>query len=52
MAGLYVALIENGFDAAYLDSCTLLDLDVFTRAIAKRQRKQSSGDSSARRFIR
>jgi hypothetical protein len=32
MAGLYVHLGEVGFTPDYLDRCTLLDIDLFTKA--------------------
>ena len=48
MAGVYVALLDAGFDAAYLDRCTLLDLDTFSRALAKRSKQQSTGRQAAR----
>ena len=48
MAGLYVAMLDSGFDAAYLDRCTLLDIDVFARALDKRSKQQPTGRQAAR----
>ena len=48
MAGVYVALLDAGFDAAYLDGCTLLDLDLFSRALAKRSKQQPTGRQASR----
>lgn len=51
MAGVYVALLDAGFDAAYLDRCTLLDLDTFSRALAKRSKQAPTG-RQAKRTVR
>jgi hypothetical protein len=40
MGTLYVTLVDAGFDPAYLDQCTLLDLDLFTRHVAEFRKKQ------------
>lgn len=40
MGDLYAFLIDAGHQAAYLDHCTLLDLDLFTRATNKLREKQ------------
>lgn len=40
MGQLYAYLIEAGYDAAYLDQCTLLDLDLFGRQTNELRRKQ------------
>ena len=40
MASLYAYLVEAGFSAAYLDECTLLDLDLFATETNERRKKQ------------
>ena len=40
MGDLYSYLIDAGYDPAYLDNCTLLDLDLFTRKTNERRSKQ------------
>ena len=39
MAQLYLRLMEAGFDANYLDHCTLLDLDLFFEQVKARGNK-------------
>lgn len=39
MGGLYSYLIDAGFNPAYLDDCTLLDLDLFVRQTNERRKK-------------
>lgn len=39
MGALYVHLVDAGFDAAYLDNCTLLDLDLFSRKVSEMRSK-------------
>jgi hypothetical protein len=41
MGALYTYLIDAGFQADYLDRCTLLDLDLFTRQTNERLKKQA-----------
>lgn len=40
MGKLYSYLIEAGFDPAYLDRCTLFDLDLFASQTNERRKKQ------------
>jgi hypothetical protein len=40
MGALYAYLVEAGFAADYLDSCTILDLDLFTAQTNERRKKQ------------
>ena len=40
MGGLYAYLIDAGYDASYLDECTLFDLDLFSRQTNELRRKQ------------
>lgn len=40
MAALYAYLVEAGYDAAYLDNCTIYDLDALTTATNKLREKQ------------
>jgi hypothetical protein len=40
MGELYAFLLDAGYDAAYLDACTLLDLDLFARQTNELRRKQ------------
>jgi hypothetical protein len=40
MGEIYSYLLDAGYDAAYLDNCTLLDLDLFARQTNELRKKQ------------
>ena len=40
MGELYAYLIDAGYSAEYLDNCTLLDLDLFSRKTNDLRKKQ------------
>ncbi len=40
MAGLYAYLIDAGYGAAYLDECTLYDIDLFAQQTNKLRKQQ------------
>lgn len=40
MGELYAYLVDAGYSPAYLDECTTLDLDLFTRQTNKIRKKQ------------
>ena len=40
MGALYSYLIDAGYQAAYLDECTLLDIDLFAQQTNELRRKQ------------
>jgi hypothetical protein len=40
MGALYAYLVDAGYDAAYLDECTLFDLDLFTRQTTELNKKK------------
>ena len=40
MGEIYAWLLDAGYDAAYLDNCTLLDIDLFMRQTNALRKKQ------------
>jgi hypothetical protein len=40
MGGLYAYLIDAGYQAEYLDHCTLLDIDLFASQTNELRKKQ------------
>lgn len=40
MGQLYAYLVEAGYDAAYLDACTLYDIDLLSRQTNELRKKQ------------
>lgn len=40
MGELYAYLVEAGYDAAYLDQCTIYDIDLLSRQTNKLREKQ------------
>lgn len=40
MGEVYALLIDAGYQAAYLDECTLYDIDLFLRQTTKLQKKR------------
>lgn len=44
MAGLYLALLDAGFSAEYLDECSYHDLDLFSEELHELRKKQKSAN--------